>query len=84
MPRTEYYDLKEINKLQSEIMEFIQGWVHTEKTPVPLKNIISNMETAGIKNFTSIKALNVLVRKGYIRRAHMISNKTFFVQLRRV
>jgi uridylate kinase len=34
----------EINKLQTYIMIFIDFWVHTEKTPIPLKQIIKKME----------------------------------------
>lgn len=84
MPRTSYTNLKEINELQENIMIFVDVWVHKEKTPVPLKEIIENMTQQGVKNFTTIKAINVLLKKGYIRRAFTISNKSSFVQLRRV
>jgi hypothetical protein len=65
-------------------MQFVDIWVHMEKTPVPLNEIIARMQADGIKSFTTINAINSLLKKGYIRRALTISNKTFFVQLRRV
>ena len=82
--QTSYIDLLDISRLQTQIMVFVQDWVRKEKTPVPLKNIVSGMETAGTKTFTTVKAIKVLLRKGYIRRAFTISNKTYFVQLRTV
>ena len=84
MQTTVYKDFCEINKLQTDIMVYIDRWVHEEKTPVPQKEIIQNMKMNGIKDFTIVNALNALMRKGYLRRAYMISNKTFYVQLRKV
>lgn len=84
MTKTLYVSLSEVNNVQTSIMEFVDVWVHTEKTPVPLKEIISTMLTEGIKSPTTIKAINVLLKKGYIRRAIIISNKSSFVQLKRV
>lgn len=85
MPNTTYTNLSEVNDLQKGIMIFIEKWVHEKKTPIPLKEIIGCMESESkIKSYTTIKALNELLKKGYIRRAYTISNKTFFVQLRRV
>lgn len=84
MPKTFYVDLSEVNELQRNIMNFIDGWVRSEKTPVPQKEIISAMTKMRVKTFTTINALNALLRKGYIRRAVVISNKTSYVQLRRV
>ena len=74
----------EINELQTKIMQFIDIWVHTEKTPIPLREIIKNMTQQGVKDSATIKAVNVLLVKGYIRRAVIISNKSYFVMLRRV
>ena len=84
MTNTVYKDFSEVNKLQTDIMVFIDTWVKTQKTPVPQKKIIAEMKNQGIKDFTTIWALNALMHKGYIRRAYVISNKTFYVQLRRV
>jgi len=63
-------------------MRFVDKWVHEQKTPIPLKEIITEMKNQEIPDFTTIKALNVLLKKGYIRRAVIISNTTSFVQLR--
>lgn len=84
MMRTVYKNFTEVNKLQTDIMLFIDRWVHIEKTPVPQKKIILAMKQVGIKDCTTVFSLNSLLRKGYIRRAYITSNKTFYVQLRRV
>lgn len=82
MSHTVYVDFHEINKLQTDIMIFVSWWVHKKKTPIPYREIIVDMTSKGVKDFTTIKAINVLVKKGYIRRAYISSNKTYFVQLR--
>ena len=82
MTKTTYDSLSEVNELQTNIMKFVDVWVHTKKTPIPLKEIIAEMMRQGTKNFTTVKAINALLKKGYIRRAVTISNKTYFVQLR--
>ncbi len=84
MPKTAYVDFHDISELQTNIMRVVDKWVHEEKTPIPHKEIITTMKSQGIKTFTTISALNVLLIKGYLRRAHIISNKTFYVQLRTV
>ena len=81
---TTFTDFNEITELQMNIMLCIQKWVHDKKTPIPLTVIIAHMEQNNIKNFTTIKAIGSLLKKGYIRRGNVISNKTFFVQLRTV
>jgi len=75
-------NLKPINKLQQEIMKFVDWWAREKKTPIPRKEIIEEMESQGITFSTTRNAINSLLKKGYIRRAVMASNKTFYVQLR--
>ena len=82
MSRTTYVNFNEINDLQYNIMVFIGEWVHKEKTPIPRKEIIINMQKKGVKDYTVIKAINSLLNKGYIRRSVTISNKSSYVQLR--
>lgn len=72
----------DIQKLQIEIMQFVDVWVHTEKTPIPQKEIILRMELQGKKSYSVVSALNALLRKKYLRRAHTGTKKTFYVQLR--
>ena len=81
--KTVWVSLSEINELQTKIMRLIDVWAHNNKTPIPLKLIKDKMKEEGIIEPTTIKALGVLLRKGYLRRANTISNKTYFVQLRR-
>ena len=84
MPKVVYTNLSDLNKLQTDIMIFVDLWVHEKKTPVPYKEIITEMTRQGVILPTIIKALGSLLRKKYIRRAVVTSNKSFFVQLRRV
>ena len=81
---TVYTNLSEIDELQTNIMRFVGYWARTEKIPIPLREIIKAMENQSVNDFTTIKAINVLLKKGYIRRAVVISNKSSFVQLRSV
>ena len=82
--KTIYISLSELNNPQTRIMELIDVWVHQEKTPIPLKEVIKQMEKKGIDKNTTIYSLKILVKNGYIRRSLVISNKTSFVQLRRI
>lgn len=82
--KTVYFNLSDINELQTDIMKFIDIWAHNNKTPIPLKLIMTEMEARKVLKPTIIKALGSLLRKGYIRRANIISNKTYYVQLRTV
>lgn len=84
MPKTFYINLNDINELQTNIMDFVEVWVHTRKTPIPQREIIIAMKNAGIGDSTTVSALNVLLKKGYIRRAYTSSNKTTYVQLRKI
>lgn len=84
VPKTVYTSFSEVNEPQTNIMRFVDRWVHEKKTPIPLKEIIMNMKIEGIEKDTIIYSLKILLKKGYIRRAVTISNKTTFVQLRRV
>lgn len=81
---TAYTNLYEITELQQRIIRYIDYWVHTEKTPIPRKEVISQMEQRNQKSFTVINALNSLLKLGYIRRTVETSNKTYYVQLRRI
>ena len=79
-----YTNLYEITQLQQKIMRYIDYWAHTEKEAIPQKRILEEMKTKDEKDSTVVNALNGLLRLGYIRRAETISNKTFYVMLRRL
>ena len=74
--------LKDIRGSQKDIMLFVGDWVRTEKTPIPRMEIVKNMEDKGIKSYTTAWAIAALLRKGYLRKAVVFSNKTYYVQLR--
>jgi len=82
--KTTYTNLYEITELQQKIMRFVDYWVHVEKSPIPQRKILEEMKSRSQKGSTVVHALNGLLRLGYIRRAIAISNKTFYVQLRRL
>jgi len=84
MVHTVYVSVSNLNKLQTDIMHFIDQWVREQKTPVPQREIIENMKQRDVKDFTTVYSLNSLIAKGYIRRAYTISNRTFYVMLRKV
>jgi len=85
--RTIYADfngLSELTDLQRRIMEVVSKWAHQEKTPISLVEIKTKMKEQKIGNPTTINAINGLLRKGYLRRACIISNKSYFVMLRSI
>lgn len=65
-------------------MQFITKWVREQKTPIPQKEVIKAMEKEGIKSYTVAGALNFLLRNGFIRRAVITSNQTFYVQIKTI
>lgn len=84
MAQTAYTNLFEITELQFNIMRYIDGWAKEKKIPIPQKEIVKEMGGREIGKPTVLFALNGLLRKGYLRRAVIISNKVYYVQLRRV
>ncbi len=77
--------LDELSVFQKYVMEFVDYWVRAEKTPVPLREIKKHMLTQGVKGYSSVDAVNALLKKGYIRRAVGTSkNRSAYVQLRRI
>lgn len=80
---TKYVNLKDINQQQEDVMRFIIEWVKTVKTPVPKKEVIAGMKLKGVPVDTIEWSLDVLLAKGYVRRAYMQKqNTTAYVQLR--
>jgi len=77
-------NFRPINKLQHDIMCVVGYWAKTEKTPIPRKEIMKQMGEQGVKSFTIVNAINSLIKKGYIRKSFVISNKTYFTQLKSV
>jgi DNA-binding MarR family transcriptional regulator len=82
LPEPLQFNFDDINKLQTTIMQFVDSWARSVKTPVPQKEIVAHLRTVGVKDYTVVNALNTLLQKGYIRRSVSISNRTSYVQLR--
>jgi hypothetical protein len=81
---TEYTNLHDITELQQVIVRYVDYWVHVEKTPVPQKNIIEEMVARGKKSSAIVHSLKGLIKLGYLRQTVATSNKTSYVQLRRI
>lgn len=81
---TIYTNLYDVTDIQQLIIKYITYWVATEKTPVPRKEIVAEMERKGKNNSTVINAINGLIKLGYIRRTVETSNKTRYVLLRTI
>jgi len=79
-----YVNLSEITDLQTMIMQFVMEWVHEKKIPIPRSEIIKSMQLKGVNMPTTRSALYSLLRKGYIREAITVSNKTTYVALRSI
>jgi len=73
-----------LSNIQRQVLIIVDKWVREEKTPVPRPYIINKMVDNKIKDFTTIYTLNALIKKGYIRRSCVSSNKTQYVQLRTI
>lgn len=66
---TTYTNFYTITTLQQKIMRFIDYWAHTEKIPISQKKILDEMESKNESPKSVTKALNNLLRQGYIRKA---------------
>lgn len=84
MPDTTWSDLFELTELQTKVMHFIQEWVKEEKTPVPHSEILKAMKVKGVNDPSTYNALQKLLKENYIRKAIIVSNKTYYVLLRRI
>jgi len=73
-----------LSNIQRQVLIIVDKWVREEKTPVSRPYIINKMVDNKIKDFTTIYTLNALIKKGYIRRSCVSSNKTQYVQLRTI
>jgi uncharacterized protein (DUF488 family) len=73
----------EVNELQKNILIVVDKWVREKKTPVPRQRIISELENQGVKSYTTINAINSVIKKGFIRKScvHTDMTKTSYVQL---
>lgn len=84
MSKTKYIDFFGITELQRDVMTVVENWARENKKPISQKQIIDQMNTGGVKRYNSINAINALLKKGYIRRAIVVSNKSYYVQLRKM
>ena len=69
---------------QKIAMEIVDVWAHTEKTPIPRGVLFKELILRDIPDATVDKTIRNLVKKGFLRRTTIGSNKVAFVQLRRI
>ena len=75
----------ELNELQKRIMVFIKEWADTKKTTIPQREILIFFTHHGVKSYTTLNAINSLLKKGFIRRAYNeMKNRTFYVMIRNI
>ena len=81
-----FLNFSEVSNLQTNIMRYVDIWIKKEKVTIPQKVIVIKMEQEGVKACTTLNALTVLVRKGYLRKTGRSSrhNGTSYTQLRSV
>lgn len=82
--KTIYIGNTDISDLQEEIMRFSMKWVKEIKTPIPRSEIVKHLEEKGVNMPTTRAAIYSLIKKGFLREAINISNKTSYVQLRTI
>lgn len=75
----------ELNQFQTNIMAFIKEWADTEKTIIPQKEILSYFSRHGVQSYTTLNAVNSLIKKGFIRKAYSeMKNRTYYVMIRNI
>lgn len=73
-----------INRLQIVIMEFVDDWARTEKTPVPINEILDEAKKTGASHTKAVRAVRNLVKKQFIRKSVDRSCRSSYVQIRRI
>lgn len=77
--------MNELSILQTNVFLFIKKWAEIQKTPIPRKEIITYMETNGVKSYNCVNALGYLLKKEFIRTAYSEKqNQTFYVMIRNI
>ena len=85
MSKTVYVNYVEISKLQVDIMQFVDAWASAHPdSPISHKRIVDHFLKEDVPAYSTKNAIGTLIKNYFLRRAHNISNKTFYVQLRRV
>jgi len=79
-----YVNYFEVNELQTKVMRFVDWWVREKKTPTPHQEIVKELLKDNIPDYSVKQAIKTLIKNGYLRRAYTVSNKTYYVQLRRI
>lgn len=79
---TIYIDYYSLTVIQRAIIKLVEIWCKSNKTPISHKEILKQMKMNKVQEYTTVNAIKSLVKKNYLRRAVMSSNKTYYVLLR--
>lgn len=71
-----------ISEAQRQALAFVTSWASEQKTPCPKKELFKYLINADVSESTSRKAIESLVKKGYIRRAITPTKQSYFVLLK--
>lgn len=65
-------------------MEFVDEWARSEKTPVPINQMLDIALENGATQTKAVRAVRTLVKKQYIRKSVDRSCRSSYVQLRKL
>lgn len=65
-----------MSEFQERIMRYIDSWVRSQKQPISRQQVFQIMLGEGMDDDTITRALESLVRKGYIRKGKLFNQKT--------
>lgn len=73
-----------MNKTQEAIVLCVMDWVLRNKEPISKKTIFDRMKEKGISESTAKASINVLIKKGYLRKAISVKHEAQYVLLRKI
>lgn len=71
-----------ISEAQRQAITFVKNWAETKKTPCPKKELFKALINADMSESTARKAIEALIKQGFIRRAIAVSKQSYFVLLK--
>lgn len=66
--------------VQKQILEIMYEWVHTQKTPIKLKDLVQKLPN--VKERTVRTSADALCQKGHLRRGINIKHNCCYILLR--
>lgn len=76
-------DPKRLSELQTLIMKFFNHW-EINNCPLPMHEIMSEMDDKGFNKTRTIRAVRGLVKKRYIRKSFDRSSRSSYVKIKNI